>query len=239
MGGVSATRQAYRFKSLLHPARDIATTIAQSDPAGDKLPAHLRGWNLDVEDGWGKAQKIHLKKLLGMTIHVYYLHVGKNRLDVSNDLGDRVIVPYDTFLAFVERLVLSPEDICLIICSLAEERFKSRQTLQALVGHVPGSGDLLHSLATIGRWPALKETIWRRFFSDHSSPVEPNCNTIDDKPFIMGSRHTGSTVVWKMGWRKDNEYATSWIDLSLLIPEIRDYFSSPVPRSRIVPDPGT
>ena len=176
MGGMSATLQTYRFKSLLHPARDIATTIARSDPAGNKLPIHLRGWNLDVEDGWGKAQTIHLKKLLGMTIHVYYLNVGDNRLDVSNDLGDRVIVAYDTFLACVERLVLSPEDICLIICSLAEERFKSGQTLRALTRDVPGSGDLLHCLATIGRWPALKETIWRRFFAENSSLIDPNCD---------------------------------------------------------------
>ena len=138
MGGISATRQAYRFKSLLHPARDIATTIAQSDPAGNKLPDHLRGWNLNVEDAWGKAQTIHLKKLLGMAIHVYYLHLQENQLDVSNDLGHRVIVPYDYFLAFVERLVLSPEDICLVICSLAEERFQSGQTLQALMWDVPG-----------------------------------------------------------------------------------------------------
>jgi len=226
MGGISATHQTYRFKSLLHPARDIATTIAQSDPAGDKLPAHLRGWNLDVEDGWGKAQTIHLKKLLGMTIHVYYLRVGENRLDVSNDLGDRVIVPYDSFLACVERLVLSPKDICLIICSLAEERFKSDQKLRALTWDVPGSGDLLHCLATIGRWPALRETIWRRFFADQSSAVDPNCNTINDVPFIMGGRHTKATVIWKMGWRRDDEYAMSWIDVSCLIREIRDYFSN-------------
>ena len=225
MGGLSATFQTYRFKSLLHPARDIATTIAQSDPAGNKLPVHLRGWNLEVEDGWGKAQTIHLKKLLGMTIHVYYLNVGDNRLDVSNDLGERVIVAYDSFLASVERLVLSREDICLIICSLAEERFRSRQALRALTWDVPGSGDLLHCLATIGRWPALKETIWRRFFAEKSSRVDPNCNTINDVPFIMGSRHTESTVIWKIGWRRHDEYATSWIDVSYLIREIRDYFS--------------
>ena len=225
-GGIPATRQTYRFKSLLHPARDIATTIALSDPAGNKLPAHLRGWNLDAEDGWGKAQTIHLKKLLGMTIHVYYLNVGGNRLDVSNDLGDRVIVPYDSFLSCVERLILSPEDTCLIICSLAEEKFKSRQTLRALMWDVPGSGDLLHCLATIGRWPDLKENIWEKFFAEQSSLVGPNCNTINDVPFIMGGRHAKATVVWKMGWRRDDNYATSWIDVSCLIGEMRDYFSN-------------
>ena len=229
MGGISATRQTYRFKSLLHPARDIATTIVQSDPAGDKLPAHLRGWNLDVEDAWGKAQTIHLKKLLGMIIHVYYLNVQENRLDVSNDLGSRVIVPYDYFLDSVERLVLSPEDICLIICSLAEERFKNKQTLRALMWDVPGSGDLLHCLATIGRWPALKETIWRKHFAEQSSLVDPNCNTINDVPFIMGGQYTAGTVIWRVGWRRDDDYATSKIDVSCLIREIRDYIANSVP----------
>ena len=229
MGGMSATRQTYRFKSLLHPARDIATTISQSDPAGDQLPTHLRGWNLDVEDAWGKPQTIHLKKLLGMTIHVYYLHLQENRLDVSNDLGHRVIVPYDYFLAFVERLVLSPQDICLIVCSLAEQRFESTQTLRALMWDVPGSGDLLHCLATIGRWPDLKETIWRSFFAEQTSLVAPDCNTINDVPFIMGGQHMGGTVIWNMGWRRDNNYATSRIDVACLIREIRDYFSNSDP----------
>ena len=225
MGGVSATCQTYQFKSLLHPARDIASTIARSDPAGDKLPARLRGWNIDVEDNWGKAQTIPLRKLLGMIIHVYYLRVEDNQLDVSNDLGDRVIVPYDSFLACVERLLLAPEEICLVICSLAEERFKSRQTLRALAWDVPGSGDLLHCLATIDKWPNLKETIWRRFFVEYSSPVSPKCNTINDVPFIMGGQQTRTTVIWKMGWRRDDYYATSWIDVSCLISEIRGYFS--------------
>ena len=226
MGGIAATHQTYRFKSLLHPARDIATTITQADPAGDKLPAHLRGWNVDVEDGWRKAKTIHLKKLLGMTIHVYYLNVGENRLDLSNDLGDRVIVPYDSFLNCVERLVLSPEDICLVICSLAEERLKSTHALRALMWDVPGSGDLLHCLAMISRWPTLKERIWTRFFADQNTLVDSNCNTINDVPFIKGGQHTGSTVMWNIGWRRDDDYATSWIDVSHLIHEIRDYFTN-------------
>ncbi len=232
MGGVSDTSQTYRFKSLLLPARDIATTIAQADPAGDKLPDRLRGWNVDVEDGWGKAKTVHLKKLLGMIIHVYYLNVGQNRLDISNDLGERVIVPYDSFLALVQRLVLTPEDICLVICSLAEERFKSRQAIRALRFDVPGSGDLLHCLWTIGKWPALKEIIWSRFFADQSSTVDPNCKTINDVPFGMGGRHTESAITWHMGWRRDDVYATSWIDVSCLIHEIRGYFCNSIPRRR-------
>ena len=75
MGGRSATHQAYRFKSLVHPARDIATTISEADPAGDKLPERLRGWSVAVTDGWNKAKTVQLKKLLGMIIHVYYLNI--------------------------------------------------------------------------------------------------------------------------------------------------------------------
>ena len=226
MGGVSATRQTYRFKSLLHPARDIATTISQSDPAGNQLPTHLRSWNLDIEDAWGRPKTIHLKKLLGMAIHVYYLHLQDNRLDVSNDLGHRVIVPYDYFLGFVERLVLSPQDICQVICGLAEQKLESTQTLRELMWDVPGSGDLLHCLATVGKWPNLKETIWRSFFAEHTSLVGPDCSTINDVPFIMGGQQMGRSVLWHIGWRRNDSYATSQIDVACLIREIRDYFSN-------------
>ena len=87
MGGARSTQHTYQFKSLLHPARDIATTISYADPAGDKLPSHLRGWNLLAEDGWQQPVTIHLKKLLGMILHTFYLMITDNRLDVSNDLG--------------------------------------------------------------------------------------------------------------------------------------------------------
>ena len=98
MGGLSATRHTYRFKSLIHPARDIATAIAKADPVGNKLPNHLRGWNINVTDEYRKTRSIHLKKLLGMVIHVYYLRVGDGDVDISNDRGARFIVPYDLFL---------------------------------------------------------------------------------------------------------------------------------------------
>ena len=116
MGGRLATRQTYQFKSLVHPARDIATTIADADPGGNKLPVRLRGWNLDTTDELGRSQKVHLKKLLGMIIHVYYLRIGDGVLDVSNDEGKRVVVPYGTFVDYVERLALTPDDACLVSC---------------------------------------------------------------------------------------------------------------------------
>ncbi len=230
MGGPSATRQTYRFKSLVHPARDIVTTIAEADPSGDKLPIRLRGWNLDVTDGFGKTQNIHLKRLLGMVIHVYYLRVGNGDLDISNDLGERVIVPYNVFLDSVERLVLTPEDICLIICGLAEEKFKNKDAMRALEARMPGSGDLAHCLATIKRWPFLQESIWKTFFAGQSTTVRADCRTINDQPFIKGGWLKGTTVTWHVGWRRNDAYAESWVDVSHLIGRIQDYFDSPRPK---------
>ena len=229
MGGLSQTCQAYRFKSLLLPARDITTMINRADPMGNKLPPQLRGWNLDIEDGYGNSKKKILKELLGMIVHGYYFYVKENRLDISNDRGDRVIVPYNTFLSAVERLVLSPEDICLVICCLAEERLNSSQALQALKWDIPGSGDLMHCMATIGRWPELREKIWDRFFARQSSAIDTECRTINDVPFIKAGKHSESTVFWEMGWRRGDHYATSWINLALLIHELRDYFSNSRP----------
>lgn len=226
MGGLLATVQTYQFKALVHPARDIATTIAEADPSGDKLPTRLRGWNLDVTDGFRKTQKIHLKTLLGMVIHVYYLRVGGGDLDISNDLGKRVIVSYNVFLNSVERLVLTPEDICLVICGLAEERIGDKDAIRALGANTPGAGDLAHCLATIKRWPALQESIWTSFFAGQSTIVSPDCRTINDQPFIMGGQHTGRTVLWHVGWRRGDVYAQSWMDVSHLIEKIQDHFTN-------------
>ena len=224
MGGLSATHQTYRFKSLVHPARDIAATISEADPGGNKLPEHLRGWNLDVRDGGNQAKTIHVKKLLGMIIHVYYLHIVDNQLDIANDFGERVIVPYDIFVSSVERLILTSEDICLVVCSLAEERFKSETGIQALLTNVPGSGDLMHCLATISRWPELEETIWKTFFVDESAIVESNCQTVSDVPFIMGGHQTETRITWNVGWRRDGKYASVWINVFDLICQIRSHF---------------
>ena len=226
MGGSSATREAYRFKSLVHPARDIATTISEADPAGDKLPTHLRGWNLSVRDGRNIATTIHLRRLLGMIIHVYYLNIVDNRLDISNDLGERVIVPYDTFVASVERLILTHADICLVVCALAEERLKSKTAILALLSDVPGSGDLMHCLATIRKWPTLEETIWTKFFAHQSTVVDPDCPTVEDMPFLMSGRQTGNTITWNVGWRRDGVYASVWISVSDLICQIRSHFDA-------------
>ena len=229
MGGMGDTYKAYRFKSLLLPARDIATTIYEADPSGHKLPPRLRGWNLDIEDSHGNSKRKSLKVLLGMIVHGYYFYVEQNELDVSNDKGDRAIVPYDSFLSCVERLVLPPEDICLVICGLTDVRLGSSQALQALMGDVPGSGDLRHCMATISRWPKLEERIWVRFFADQSSAIDANCLIIDGVPFVQVGMYRGSSVVWKMGWRRGNIYANSFIEVVLLVHEIRDFFSNARP----------
>ena len=225
MGGPLATRQTYQFKSLVHPARDVATMIAHADPCGDKLPARLRGWNLDMTDEFGNAQRIHLKKLLGMIIHVYYLRIEDGVLDISNDSGKRVIVPYNTFLDSLERLVLTPEDVCLVICGLTEEKLKNANAVEALSAMTPGSGDLAHCLATINRWPELQESIWSRFFADQATTVEPGCQIVNDRPFLMGVHHTGTTASWRIGWRRNDAYAVSCIDISRLIGRIQKYFA--------------
>ena len=231
MGGIMATRQAYRFKSLVHPARDIATIIGEADPGGIKLPARLRGWNLDITDEFGNAQKIHLKRLLGMIVHVYYLRIGDGNLDVSNDEGRRVIIPYDAFLDSVERLLLSPEEICLVICGLTEEKLKRRDAADALTALTPGSGDLMYSLlATIARWPDLRETVWASFFAHESRPVEAGCQTVNNQPFHMGGRYAPAIALWHLGWRRDDIYAQSWVDISRLIEVIQEYFTSNPPK---------
>ncbi len=226
-GGSSFTRQTYQFKSLVHPARDIATTIAEADPGGNKLPIHLRGWNLDVTDEFGKTKNIHLKNLLGMVIHVYYLRIGDGNLDISNDLGERVIIPYNLFLDSVERLVLTPEDIFLVICGLAEEKFNNMNKKQALVVLKQGLGDLEHCLETIKKWPLLQESIWKTFFASQCMTVRADCRTENDKPLIKNRQLKETPVIWHVGWRRNNAYAESWIDVSHLIGKIQDYFDKP------------
>ena len=210
MGGSLPTRETYSFMSLVLPARDIATTIAAADPRADKF---------------SNPQKTQLKKLLGMIIHVYYLRIGDGDLDISNDIGKRVILSYDTFLDSVERLVLTPAAICLVICGLTEEKLKNKCAAEALTDMTSGLGDLMHFLAEIKRWPDLQERIWSMYFADRVSTVKPDCQTVNDSPFLMTSRYTGATMLWQMGWRRDDAYAVSWIDLSETMGRIREFFA--------------
>ena len=65
MGGDDGTDEAYEFKNLILPGQDIATTIHQSDPAGNMLPCHLRGWQLDAGDGYGNTIEFILRNFSG------------------------------------------------------------------------------------------------------------------------------------------------------------------------------
>ena len=219
-----------QFKSLVHPARDVATTIAKADPGGNKLPIHLRGWNLDVTDGFREPQKIHLKDLLGMVIHVFYLRIEGGDLDLYNDRGESVIVPYNVFLDSVQRLVLTPEDICLVICGLAEAEVKKRDTGIELNDGLALGNLKYYCLAQIKRWPALQESIWKTFFAGQSTVVRRDCQTVNGTPFTMGGQDTRTTVIWHVGWRRDDIYAESWIDVLHLIGKIQDYFTNPRPK---------
>lgn len=226
-GGLNAARDTYRFKHLIHPARDIAKTIKQADPGGDQLPARLRGWGLDVVDGWNHPMKIQLKDLLGMIIHVYYVNLEAERLDVGNDRGERYIVPYTTFLEAVDRLVLSPEEIGLVACNLTEQQAKSAiRTRGLLRTDTPGCGDFLYLLYSIAEWPELKATIWETFFAKESKAMDPDSQTVNDCPFLqnIGSRQSPDKISLGMGWRRDDIYAESCMDLLLLIDMIRCYF---------------
>lgn len=225
MGGLEATRRTYQFKSLIHPARDIATAIVKADPGGNKLPNHLRGWNLDVADGFGTPYKIRLDKLLSRIIHVYYLRIGGGDIDISNDRGERVTLPYSALIKTVQRLELTPEDICLVICGLAEKEIKNKDAGWLSAGERLGEGNLRHCcLATIKRWPILQENIWKTFFVDQVTIVKRDCQTVNNEPFIMGSKCTETTAIWHIGWRRGDIYAESWIDVLRLIGMIQEYF---------------
>ena len=93
--------------------------------------------------------------------------------------------------------------------------------------HMPGSGDLAHCLATIKRWPLLQEGIWTTFFAGQSTTVRADCRTVNDQPFMKGRRLIGTTVMWHVGWRRNDAYAEPWVDVSHLTGEIRDYFDNP------------
>lgn len=226
-GGLNSTRDTYRFKHLLHPARDIAETIQQADPGGDQLPTRLRGWGLGVVDGWNSSMKIQLKDLLGMIIHVYYVNLDKGQLDVGNDYGERRSIPYAKFLEAVGRLVLSPEEIGLVACSLTEKRAKEATRSRGFLRDAtPGCGDFLYLLHSIAEWPELKATLWETFFAENSKPIDPDSQTVNDCPFLqnIGSRQSPDNISLGMGWRRDDLYAESCMDFLFFINMIRGYF---------------
>ena len=236
LGDVSATRRTYQFKSLIHPARDIATIIAIADPAGNKLPRRLRGWNVGVIDELEVPQKIALKDLLGMIIHAYYLRIGDGDLDISNDFGKRLIVPYQEFLKSVKRMLLSPDETCLVICNLVEkqmEQLKKKHSEQKLEGNMPGLGDLqFYCLPQINRWPTLRRSLWETFFSeaDERKTVGLDYPVVRDKPFVTSWHFSNETLLWHIGWAAGNVFAKPWVDVLHLARVIKSHFDLPRPQ---------
>ena len=238
MGGRSAVRDAYRFSHLIHPARDIITTIKNADPQADKLPVHLCQWNLKAKDEYGQETLVHLKYILGMIIHVYYLHIQGGVLDVSNDSGKHVIVPYDRFMSSVGKLILSPEDTVLVICHLAKTcSEKHVQSVQETIGQnkvlnrfpsdaIPGLGDFSSFLFRISHWPGLLENIWERFFAAEAVQMKPGADVVNNRPYNTGrSINAAGEYTWGIGWRRDDVIATVQVDVIQVIDTVLDHIA--------------
>lgn len=228
-GGYRDTRTAYRFVYLVHPARDIITTIMKADGSGSTLPRHLRGWNIDAKDGQGARIREHLKRILNMIVHMHYLRVDEV-LDVSNDSNEkRRIIPRDVFSEEIGRLVLTNEDIGLVACALAEKTCsggaKEPRPTSPRNPEAPGCRDLQRILWDIGSWPELKEIIWNEYFQCSEKMIESDSKILNDVPFVKETHSSTSkaTCTWRMGWRRDVTYSDVWIDVLHMIATIRDY----------------
>ena len=229
LGGVGSVRQAYRFVHLIQPARDIITSIRRADPSGNKLPKHLRGWNVSAQDGYGKATTVDLKDLLGMLVHVYYLRIDSHVLDASNDFGKRAIVEYGSFLEAISRLILSPAQVALVVCHLArvvhlEHLTSLRDTKSTGKSFrfpsvdIPGTGDFSALLWEIRRWPHVLEAVWERFFKPESTPLDAGADVIDNRPFSRGrTLEPDGDYRWSLGWRRNSAIATIDVDPLALI----------------------
>ncbi len=230
MGGESSTRDAYHFIHLIHPARDIMTTVKKADPGADKLPVRLRRWKLEVESERRQKESVHLVCILGMIIHAYYLRVDDLVLDVSNDAGRRLIVPRGPFFCALKRLLLSSDEIQLVICHLAkshlEEHIKptNSNSRDYPIDRIPGVGDFERLLWHIASWPSLLETIWERFFEPHSVEVDPETNTIDDnRPHANQKWIRNGKVEWHLVWRRNGVIARVYVDIIEVIDMVLDH----------------
>ena len=212
---------AYRFKCLLLPARDIASTIYFANSKRKRLPKRLQDWDVVFRDEHRSIEKIHIRKLLGRIIHVDNLNLTDEHLDITNDYGKRVIVSRDLFLRTLERLVLSPFDTWLVICCLSESKINQRSR----ENQFPNLDDLQWCLWNICHYPDLMEVFWKEYFAHHSSLVSADCITVCDKPVVRGERINGSSLCWNISWRKSNRYACVRVEVSNLIHEIRSFFS--------------
>ena len=227
MGGDDGTVEAYEFKNLILPARDIATTIHQSDPAGNMLPCHLRGWQLGVRDGYGNTNTIHIKKLLGMIVHANYLVVSEQTLDVVNDEGRRVIVNYQTFLEAIERLILEPRNIGLVICNLSERRLENinRGNLDSVSWKLLDLQEFLYEIAAL---PEIEEIIWQRYFEGNENLQNEN-NAVDKKPGMTKLFFQDGNLSWEVTWERNGVISRPRINVSDLVDTIRNHLEETNP----------
>ena len=227
-GGYENTKAAYRFAYLLHPARDIITTIKASDPGENTLPGRLQGWMITVTDGYKNEAPAHLKDILGKIIHMHYLR-SDEVLDVSNDLNERIIVSRDDFLQQTGRLVLEYKDICLVVCALAEKTYYGEKTVRnrktdSLDMEGPGFRDLQKILRDFQFRPELENIIWDKYFKEQSKSIGSDSDTINGVPFVNRTYSSVSETFWHIGWRRGSVYSEVWIDVIQIITTIRDYF---------------
>ena len=221
------TRNAYRFANLVHPARDIMKKIKKADPGGSVLPKNLRGWRVQVRDGFGNDIEVELVRILNSIIHLQYFLLDDQVLDVENDnSNERYIVNRHVLFAGINRLLLEFKDICLVACSIAERGYKnalnvSESTQEQEWEYMPFGPwyrDLWAILANIHYHPRLVGLVWRTYFAGHATPLGSR-DVANHMPFTMRIWPT----VWKIGWRRDGLYSIARVKVSDLIKTIRYY----------------
>ena len=225
----SSTKEAYRFASLIHPARDIIKKIKTADRGGNILPKHLRGWNVRAKNGHNKEMDVDLGRILNSVMHMSYLLVNEVALDVANDNNtDRYIVELGILYDGIARLLLDFEDICLVSCALTEkgcaEDINDDTPLEKAIPFITSTGpwyrDLWAVLSRINQYHDLEDRVWSIHFSRYATPVG-SLDVINNQPFVMGAWHG----VWQVGWRRDVLYAKACVDVLELTKTIREHAS--------------
>ena len=187
-----------------------------------------------AQDGHQNATTVHLKNLLGMLVHVYYLRVDADVLDVSNHSGRRLIVPYASFTQALSRLILTPAEVALIVCHLARNvhlahlaSLRAAAPFELPPVDVPGTGDFGAFLWEIRRWPDVLEAVWNRFFQPQSEPLEDGADVINNRPFSQGRRvEADGGYKWCLGWRRGAVIAKIDVDPLPLIDCVQTHIET-------------
>lgn len=218
----SGTRDAYRFANLIHPARDIFKRIKDADPGGDILPSNLRRWQIRTKNNYGNDIQVELGRVLNSIMHMHYLSINDNVLDVENEnLKERYIVDRNVLLEGIGRLLLTHKDVCLVSCALAEKGCEAdcHDEIQSISNYNRWYRDLWAILARIHDHVELSERVWHAYFLEHAEPIGSR-DIIRNLPFAKGAF---SSAVWRIGWRRDDLYAAAYVRVPDLVRTIRDY----------------